>query len=106
MNKSEGLKDNRRGRKPPYLWIIEQSPEGATDSWHHTVCHPFGVRYYYHLYRGLHPCLCSVVPIGDFGDTFDETIYRTRSKSRSLDFGAELHQIVVAIYATDYKTAF
>ena len=43
----------------------KQSPEGATDSRHHTECHPFGVRLYYHSYRGLHPCLCSVVPVGD-----------------------------------------
>ena len=43
----------------------KQSPEGATDSRHHTECHPFGVRLYYHSYRGLLPCLCSVVPVGD-----------------------------------------
>ena len=61
-----GLKDNRRGRKPPYLWTIEQSPEGTKDGQHHTVCHPFGVRYYYDLYRGVNSCMCSVVPIGDF----------------------------------------
>jgi hypothetical protein len=33
FKKSEELKDNRQGRKPPYLWTIKQSPEGATDSW-------------------------------------------------------------------------
>ena len=75
MNKSFGLKDNRRGRKPPYLWTKKQSPEGAIDSRHHAVCHPFEVRYYYYLYRGLHPCLFSVVPIGDYLDTLDATIY-------------------------------
>ena len=33
------------------------------------------VCYYYDLYRGVNPCLFSVVPIGDYLDTLDATIY-------------------------------
>ena len=55
------------GGATPVRQCDKQSPEGATDCQHGMKCHPFGVPFNHnHLCRGLHPCLCSAVPVGDF----------------------------------------